>query len=325
MRAATGRDGDRLRADVERLAVPAGRMVGTAGHDAARLYLLDRMGEVGLEPYGGSYAWGYESADGLELTNLLGVVHGEDPDAAPLVLAAHYDTCGAMPGADDNAAAVAILLDAIPRLRDRRLPRPVLCAFFDAEEPPYFLGGDMGSVRFYRDQRLGPVHGAIVMDLCGHDVPVSGLEDLLFLTGMESDPGWRDVVAGGAERTAQRVVPVLNRYVGDMSDHHAFRLDRRPYLFLTCAHWEHYHAPSDTPEKLNYDKMAAIASFVVETADGAARSPLSGPFEGWDTTPVELDYMRRAFGPVLAPLGLQLESRADIEIAVVTMMREFGL
>ena len=35
--------------------------------------------------------------------------------------------------------------------------------------------------------------------------------------------------------------PLLNRYVGDLSDHHVFRVNKRPYLFLTCARWEHYH------------------------------------------------------------------------------------
>ena len=44
----------------------------------------------------------------------------------------------------------------------------------------------MGSIRFYEDQRREEIHCAILLDLVGHDVPVPGLEDLLFITGMES-------------------------------------------------------------------------------------------------------------------------------------------
>jgi hypothetical protein len=183
----------------------------------------------------------------------------------------------------------------------------------------------MGSVRFYHEQRRGPVHGAIALDLVGHDVPLPGLPDLLFLTGMESDSDWQSAVEAGAGAAGLRVVPVLNRYIGDLSDHHAFRLDRRPYLFLSCARWEHYHAATDTPEKLSYGKMAEIAAFVVEVAACAARAPLAGPFEGWDSTPVELRFLRDAMGPLLAQLGIELRTRTDLDRAVATLLSAFGL
>ena len=64
----------------------------------------------------------------------------------------------------------------------------MILAFFDAEEPPHFLQPTMGSIRFYEDQLQDEIHCAVIMDLVGHDVPVQGLEDLLFITGMESDP-----------------------------------------------------------------------------------------------------------------------------------------
>lgn len=315
----------RLRRDVERLATPAGRMVGTAGHDAARRYLLDRMGEVGLQPFAGGAFEACYRGGGVDFQNLFGVVPGTGVASEPVVLIAHYDTCGPLPGADDNAAAIAILLEAVAPLRERKLPRPVLVAFPDAEEPPHCLGPDMGSVRFYREQRQGPVHAAIVLDLVGHDVPVPGLEDLLFATGMESDGDWQGAVEAAAAAAALRFVPVLNRYVGDVSDHHAFRLARQPYLFLSCAHWEHYHAPTDTAEKLNYEKMAEICAFLVEAADCAARAAMKGPFEGWDSTPVELAYMREAMAPLLSRLGIALRNRADIDRAVAMLLRMFAL
>lgn len=292
-----------LRHDVANLARSEGRMVGTPGHERAKSYLLGRMREVGLMPYAeGSYALPYRQG-GVDFTNLLGRIPGRDASLPPLLLGAHYDTCGPYPGADDNAAAVAILLALVPPLRACGLERTIIIAFFDAEEPPYFLSAAMGSTVYYTAQRREAIHGAIVLDLVGHDVPLPGLEDLLFVTGMESDPGWPALVLQAAMAPGLRLLASLNRYVGDLSDHHVFRLHERPYLFLTCGRWEHYHQPSDTPEKLNYEKMAALASLLFDLARQAAATPLVGPFEGYDATPYECETIRRALGPAAPRFG----------------------
>src|SRR5690349_22842403 len=91
--------------DVTTLATSAGRMVGTAGHRNARSYLARRLDALGLSPYGESFELPY--ARDL-LCNVIGVAPGRQAELPPIVLAAHYDTCGPLPGADDNAAAVAI-------------------------------------------------------------------------------------------------------------------------------------------------------------------------------------------------------------------------
>lgn len=53
----------------------------------------------------------------------------------------------------------------------------------------------------------------------------------------------------------------MNEYVGDLSDHCIFRANGVPYLFLSCGRWRHYHAQTDTPEKLNYRKMARLTRY----------------------------------------------------------------
>ena len=68
--------------------------------------------------------------------------HGEQDFCnllAPVLLGAHYDTCDSLPGADDNAAAVPVLLEVAAQMVDETLERSVILAFFDAEEPPHFL------------------------------------------------------------------------------------------------------------------------------------------------------------------------------------------
>ena len=183
-----------IRSDVEVLATPEGRTVGTAGHEAARKYILERLEAIGVKPYlsQGFEAWYQSGGQDLynfgsvlypkedlddasqygtqEFCNLLAVLPGEAASLAPVLLGAHYDAVGGTPGADDNAAAVAVLLEVAGILGQERLPRSVIVAFLDAEEPPNFLSPSMGSIRCFEDQLLGPVHAAVIMDLVGHDV-----------------------------------------------------------------------------------------------------------------------------------------------------------
>ena len=306
-----------LERTVVALATEAGRMVGTAGHDDARRYLLEQIRAHGLQGYhDAGFELAYSYGD-QQLTNVLAVLPGTDPGLAPVLLAAHYDTCGIQPGADDNAAAIAVLFALVEPLRAARLARSVIFAFFDAEEPPYFMSPAMGSTWFYRHQRREPIHCALVLDLVGHDVPLPGFAHALFVTGMESDPELETVFRATAS-AARGIAPVptLTRYIGDMSDYRPFRLDRRPYLFFSCGQWQHYHMPTDTPEKLNYPKMAAITAWLAEVTVAAVGASLRGPFEGYDTTATEIECFRAIGGPMLGQLGVDLRTRADLDILV---------
>jgi Zn-dependent M28 family amino/carboxypeptidase len=68
-------------------------------------------------------------------------------EAPRIVVGAHYDVCGDQPGADDNASAVAGLLETA-RLLHQRMPELKYRIDFVAypnEEPPYFGTEYMGS------------------------------------------------------------------------------------------------------------------------------------------------------------------------------------
>ena len=84
-------------------------------------------------------------------------------------------------------------------------------------------------------------------------------------------------------------MPTLNSYVDDMMDHSVFRVHEHPCLFLTCERWEHYHRPTDTPDKLNYEKVAAIAEYVCGLTARVCEAGLKGPSEGYDSTETELE------------------------------------
>ena len=185
----------------------------------------------------------------------------------------------------------------------------------------------MGSIRFYEDQRTGPVHAAIILDLVGHDVPVEGLEDLLFITGTESDPGLETAVRHGEPESGVRTVPTLNSYVGDLSDHHIFRENERPYLLLTCGRWEHYHMPTDTPDKLSIGKIEAVANYVVTLTESLCKSSLDGPFLGNETLRTEIYFLDKNIQPTLRDLGiyLPLSTRSDVDRLVSLLMSQFDL
>jgi Peptidase family M28 len=334
-----------LRADVDSICLPNGRMVGSPGHRTVRELLSRRLREIGGEPWWGDAFELPYSHGGQSFCNLIGVVRGRNPRLAPLLVGAHYDSIIAAPCADDNAAAVAIALVVGRHLAETRpLERDLVIALFDAEEPPYFCSPAMGSVRFWEDQRDGrPIHAALIMDLVGHDVIINGvgsetpaslassLAPMLFVTGTESHQALRSVLdrAGAVEKLP--LVPTLNRYVGDMSDHGVFRQNGVPYLFLSCGRWPHYHLPSDTPDRLNYDKMERITRQVLGFAHtlDSAELPQTGSERFAETLDVEITRMRHAFGawwePVLELCGLRaVTSRTEMD-RLVAMFLNFGV
>ena len=317
---------DRLKDDVLRLTSHGERQVGSEGHRAAREYLIDRMTELGIKPYrNDSYELPY-SGSGTEFVNLIGRIQGSAKDRDPILLGAHYDTCGPIPGADDNASAIAIVLAVVEELTSVSLDRDLIIAFFDAEEPPYFLTDAMGSIYFFSSQRTEEIACAIILDLMGHDVPIPGFEDLLFITGMESHSQLENVIKLTGENTRIRIVPALNSYVGDMSDHHIFRVNDVPYLFLSCGRWEHYHMPTDTPEKLNYQKMGAISEYLASLIVRCDSTQFLESTPGYDPTPTELQYMNSVFSDLFLQFGIpELKSREDIDRVVRMMTQMFGV
>ncbi|HEX8632876.1 MAG TPA: M28 family peptidase, partial [Pyrinomonadaceae bacterium] len=62
-----------------------------------------------------------------------------------IVVGAHYDTAGALPGADDNASGVAGLIELAYLLGKSPPATRVELVAFALEEPPYFRSPSMGS------------------------------------------------------------------------------------------------------------------------------------------------------------------------------------
>ncbi|MBN2152189.1 MAG: M28 family peptidase [Candidatus Lokiarchaeota archaeon] len=279
-----------VKEDVMFLADPAleGRVPGSEGSRIAREYIINTFQRHGLKPlfddkrsftqeFGCMSGHGRALVDGERArgANVGAIVEGNLPGY--VLVGAHYDHLPNSPGADDNAAAVAQLL-AVARHFAQRAPvvgRGLLFLAFDCEEPPNFLQPSMGSVYFteHCPVPLDEIQVAIVLDLTGHRVPKPRLEDFVFAIGMEHAPAAIEAVLEASRGVRGiHVFPTSNDRVGDMSDHHAFRIRGRPFVFLSCGRTEHYHSSTDTIEHLDLPKAGAIAAFlaglVAACADG---------------------------------------------------------
>lgn len=263
-----------MRALVEKLcsADCAGRRAGTEGGLRARALVVEALRERGLDPF-------EQRIGSSKGANVLATLPG-DVDRWVLV-AAHYDHLGRdgarfYPGADDNAAAVAILTEVAGALATKRADgRGVVIAAFDAEEPPYFLTGEMGSAHFARHAReavgfdVDRIDTMVCMDLVGHALGPDGVplppdvSSSLFALGAERSAGTSAIVDAIARAEDGVVVRRADaEIIPPLSDYDAFWRREVPFLFLTSGRSARYHTPEDTPEHVDWKKVGATARWL---------------------------------------------------------------
>ena len=207
---------------------------------------------------------------------------GSAASAATLIIGAHYDSYEDAPGANDNGTGVAAVLEMARELRDVQPQRTRLrFVLFVNEEPPYFRTGDMGSWRYAKrlSERGEQVRGMISLETLGAFSDKPGSQrypapfGLIFpstanFIAFVALPGGRgflhDVMRSFRRHTAfptiGGVAPDLVPGIG-WSDHWAFQKFGFPAIMITDTalyRYLHYHLPSDTPDKVDYLKLALI-------------------------------------------------------------------
>ena len=271
--------GRRLQTHVQFLASAElkGRKPGTPGHRKAADYIVTEFQKAGLQPLGSLN--GYRQTVTQELgDNLIGIRPASQPrEAGWILIGAHYDHLGgAYLGADDNASALAILLELARSLPS--LPyHPVMFVAFNTEEAPYIRTGLMGSQHFTNHLpaevgSLSRFQAVIIMDLMG-GVHWEALQTIIFAAGAEHSSGLyrrvRDAAKGGtiAPLTVHPVglhlveeIPLIGRVA--FSDYDAFRNASVPFLFLSAGRTPRYHQPSDLPNTLHYERMASTVHWL---------------------------------------------------------------
>jgi Zn-dependent M28 family amino/carboxypeptidase len=243
----------------------------------ARALVKEAFRDAGLEPV-------EQPVPGCSGANVLASLPGETERW--ILVAAHYDHLGrsgrhTYHGADDNAAAVAILLEVARALRSAPPKgRGVLFAAFDGEEPPYFLSEGMGSEYFARNPTvpLNSIDLMVCMDLVGHSVGPEGAPDdvrqSVFALGAERSEGTSALVDRLVRSEPGVVVRRMDaETVPPLSDYWGFWRREVPFLFLTNGRWQHYHTPEDTLDKLDYPKIDATARWLTRLVREACARP----------------------------------------------------
>ena len=117
------------------------------------------------------------------------VVASFGPEAGnALIIGAHYDVFGELPGADDNASGVAGIIELGCLLGQTPPAVRVDLVAFSTEEPPFFGSTDMGSAVHANALRAAgrPISGMISVEMIGfysdHQPWNNLLLDLLFPT-----------------------------------------------------------------------------------------------------------------------------------------------
>jgi Peptidase family M28 len=225
------------------------------------------------------------TAGRTEQRNVIARLGGEGPPR--LVVGAHYDACGELPGADDNASGVAGLLELARLLGREDLPAPLELVAYSTEEPPFFGSAEMGSAEHAAG--LGSVAqltGMISLEMIGFYsaeqpapswpirllYPSAG--DFVLITGR-----WEDRKLIESVKSAMRTVPKLKveSYCGptglgsDLSDHRNYWSIGASAVMITDTAFvrnANYHLPSDTADTLDYPLMA-------RTVDGVARAAVA--------------------------------------------------
>ena len=219
------------------------------------------------------------------------------PDSAErIVVGAHYDAAGPLPGADDNASGVAGLIE-LARLLGRQPPRMrVELVAFTLEEPPYFGTTGMGSSVHAESLRKENVRvrAMFSLEMIGYfsDAPNSQIFPAAFLSAFYPSTGNFISVVGrlgdwslvrhtkNAMRNASPL-PVYSinapRFIPgvDFSDQLSYWHAGYDAVMITDTAFyrnRNYHTADDTEEKLDYKRMAMVVEGVYAAVTELANS-----------------------------------------------------
>ena len=247
-----------------------------AALDSAATYIATTFRALGYEVAEQPFTAGGQPFRNLEVT-----IRGRIRPEEIVVVGGHYDSVVGTPGADDNASGVAAVLELARLLRDAAPERTVRLVAFVNEEPPFFLSEDMGSRVYARaaKQRGDRVVAMISLETIGYYTteprsqrypPPIGLaypdrgDFIGFVGNVSSRSLVRQAVA--AFRQAVRIPSEGVAAPGAIpgvywSDHWSFWREGYPAIMVTdTAPFRNpfYHSAADTPERLDYARMARV-------------------------------------------------------------------
>lgn len=238
------------------------------------------------------------TAHGRPVRNLEVVIDGTSQSAESVVIGAHYDTVRGSPGANDNGSGIAGLLEIARLLRERTLGRSVHLVAFVNEEAPFFYTSEMGSRNYARRAREHDrrITAMLSLETIGYYADDKGSQRfpnpvyswfypdtgnfIGFVGNIRSRKLVRQCLRSFRSHTAfpaEGVAAPGNMAGIHWSDHWSFWQEGYPALMVTDTapfRYPHYHASTDTAEKIDYERLArVVAGLARVTVDLAQPGP----------------------------------------------------
>ncbi|HZV83016.1 MAG TPA: M28 family peptidase [Geobacteraceae bacterium] len=272
----------RLQADVTMLAVTIGER-NTLNYrqlQQSAAYISDRLRVLGYRVREEPYLF-----DDRQMMNIEAELKGIRQPEEIVVVGAHYDSSPDSPGANDNASGVAALLELARQFSETRPGRTLRFVAFVNEEPPFFQTKLMGS-RVYAAgarKRGENIVAMLSLETIGYYSDHPGSQQypppfnlfypdrgnfIAFVANLESRRLVRDCI-----KTFRSTTPFPSEGLAApafiegiaWSDHWAFWQEGYPGIMITDTapfRYPHYHDSSDTPDRLDYWRMARVVNGV---------------------------------------------------------------
>ena len=243
-------------------------------------YISKKFEEYGLKPTEQKFV-----VNGKTYVNI--IASAGPREGSRLIVGAHYDVCGDQPGADDNASAVAGLLEIarFAKNHESELPYRVDFVAYTLEEPPFFKTAQMGSyvhAEYLHNNKI-PVRGMICLEMIGYFSDKKGSQTYPSIIlkpfypsegnfiGIISNFGsstFASHIAGNMRNTAlkTRTLKAPSFVTGvDFSDHlNYWKFGYAAVMITDTAFFRNhnYHEETDTMDTLDFNKMREVVNGV---------------------------------------------------------------
>ena len=258
------------------------------GSEAAKAFQLELKPLAKPEPPRALGTFTYVpkiTTEEIPTSNLAAVIPGISPELKNdfIVLSAHHDHLGLEggklhPGADDNASGTAAILEVARLLKDSKPKRSILVLSVSGEEI-----GLWGSQAFVDAPPvpLSLIKADINVDMVGRNAV-----DELSVTPAQIE-GAVSTLTRDARDLASRQGIKLNQEADKYwtrSDHYTFAKRGIPCIFFFGGMHGDYHEPTDTPDKINFEKLARVVrlarDLTLQVAN-AVEQPKLLPKDAW--------------------------------------------
>lgn len=234
-------------------------------------FIKSYFSEYGHEPSEESY-----TVKSKKVYNIITEIKGYEEPEKIIILGAHYDTVEGSPGADDNASAVAGLLEIYRLASKFKFRKTIRFVAFTLEEPPYFQTEEMGSMVHASGckSRKEKIELMVCLEMIGYadkkyvqrfpneffknKYPLYG--DYLAVAGTPSMSdhvfSWKKKYNSHAKhKIFDLIAPASIRGI-DLSDHWSFMKNGFPAIMISDTGFyrnSNYHQNTDTADTINHD------------------------------------------------------------------------